>query len=227
MVTIAAPREDEPASRSHEAMRGVYDTRRTAALSGVPERTLRYWAANGFYRPSISPEPRTRLWSWYDLIALRVIDWLRQPKDVDRLPRVSPSKIRQSLEELDRQGLSPADLHNLVAQSRDGDLFITVGERAVRVDSTRQMALPGVLPLVHPYRGGPDLLEPRPLLRIIPGKLHGEPHLVDTRIPSATIYALYQEGYELEKIAAMYPEVPREALEQSIDLESSLSQRAA
>src|SRR5688572_30799038 len=50
---------------------------------------------------------------------------------------------------------------------------------------TDKLASETCFTLVSPYLGqGPDLLDPRPLLRIIPGKLHGEPHVVDTRIPT-------------------------------------------
>lgn len=84
-----------------------------------------------------------------------------------------------------------------------------------------------MLDLVAPYHNGPDLLEPRPLLRIIPGKLQGEPHLLDTRIASATIYTLHNSGYGTEQISAMYPEASPHALRQAIDLEQSLVEQAA
>ena len=79
------------------------------------------------------------------------------------------------------------------------------------------------LAVIYPYKAGPDLLQPRPLLRIIPGKLHGEPHLVNTRISSATIYALHADGFSLAQIREMYPE----ALSQAVDLEESLQRHAA
>src|SRR5437588_5775058 len=98
-------------SASQEALRGVYNAWRTAALAGVPRRTLNYWAERGIYRPSISPEPRTRLWSWYDLLALRLIDWLRRPGNDDGLPRVSIARIRGALDDLEHRSLPFTDLH--------------------------------------------------------------------------------------------------------------------
>ena len=82
------------------------------------------------------------------------------------------------------------------------------------------------LAVIYPYKAGPDLLQPRPLLRIIPGKLHGEPHLVNTRISSATIYALHADGFSLAQIREMYPEADPEALSQAVDLEESLQRHA-
>lgn len=212
---------------SIEPGRGVYDARRAAALSGVPRSTLHYWARTGLYRPSVSPEPRVRLWSWADLLALRAIDWFRRSKGADQPPRVSIRRIRQALEQLDERQLSRQELYHIVAVSAAGDLYITVGEHPVRAEPGMQVAWEEFIPLVRPYSWGPDLLEPRPRLRIIPGKLHGEPHLAGTRIPSAAVYALYMNGYDIDQIHAMYPTASLEALIDAIDLERSLSERAA
>ena len=86
-----------------------------------------------------------------------------------------------------------------------------------------------VLNLVKQYLEGkgPELLERRPLLCIWPGKLHGEPHLVGTRIPSAAIFALQKSGYTLDQIQDMYPDAVPAALSQAIEFEQSLSKTAA
>jgi DNA-binding transcriptional MerR regulator/uncharacterized protein (DUF433 family) len=226
MATAESQHVPGTSRTSFDAMRGVYDARRAAALSGVPKRTLTWWAQKGYYRPSISPEPRPRLWSWYDLVALRTIDWLRQPKR-DGLKGVPIRRIREAIEEIDRRGLSRADLHNLVVQTKSGVPYLNIDQQLIRADGTGQFAMPDALAVVYPYKEGPDLLQPRPLLRIIPGKLHGEPHLLNTRISSATIYALHEDGFLLPQIHDMYPEADPEALTQAIDLEESLQPRAA
>jgi uncharacterized protein (DUF433 family)/DNA-binding transcriptional MerR regulator len=205
----------------------VYTARRAAALAGVPVSTLHYWARTGIYVPSISPAPRVRLWSWADLLALRAIDFFHRAKDPGEPKKVSIRRIREALSEIERRGLSREELSRLVALSRGGELFIRVGDEAVRADASAQSAMPDMLALVRPYGWGPDLLEPRPRLRIIPGKLHGEPHLLDTRIPSATIYALRTSGYTVEQILDFYPEARVDAVEEAIDLEDSLATRAA
>jgi uncharacterized protein (DUF433 family)/DNA-binding transcriptional MerR regulator len=220
----AQPAGDTP-NRSFDARRGVYDARRASALSGVPKRTLTWWAEKGYYLPSISPAPRPRLWSWYDLLALRTIDWLRKPgKDIRAVPF---QRIREALDEIDRRELSRADLHNLVVKTRDGVPFLKVDQQLVRADPSGQLGMRDVLLVVEPYKVGPDLLQPRPLVRIIPGKLHGEPHLLNTRISSATIYTLHAEGFPLDRIHAMYPEADPAALAQAVELEESLQVQAA
>jgi uncharacterized protein (DUF433 family)/DNA-binding transcriptional MerR regulator len=205
-----------------EPGRGVYDTPRAAALSGVPASTIHYWARTQLYTPSIAPGPRTRLWSWADLLALRAIDWFR--KGDDARAKAGVPAIRQALKQLEHVGYSREDLSHILAVSgADGKLYLRLPGRDVRARPGGQQTLPDVLNLVAPYKGAPDLLRPRPLLRIIPGKLHGEPHIVDTRIPSLTVSALDRAGYDLAQIRAMYPDASPEALGEAIEFERSLT----
>lgn len=70
---------------------------------------------------------------------------------------------------------------------------------------------------------GPDLIRPRSRLRIIPGKVSGEPHLENSRITTRAIAALYQRMGDAASAAALYPEVACETVEQAIDLEHDLA----
>jgi uncharacterized protein (DUF433 family)/DNA-binding transcriptional MerR regulator len=232
----------ERAGLRFEAGRGVYDAKRAAALAGVPRRTLSEWARNGLYPASVAPNPYTRLWSWSDLLALRAIDWLRRAKP-EGPPRVTVQKIRKALLDLDLAQTPREQLHNVVV-TEGGELFwrlpfegeylrvfqATPVESAVRAGPGHQMVLPYALNLVAPYVGqkgrGPDLLTPRTLLRIIPGKLHGAPHVAGTRIPTAVLFTLAQQGYGVDDILEMYPDASREAVDQAIELEGSLQQAA-
>jgi DNA-binding transcriptional MerR regulator len=53
---------------------GAYTADRAAALSGVPRSTVHYWASHDILTPSVSSQ-RVKLWSFADLLALRVIYW--------------------------------------------------------------------------------------------------------------------------------------------------------
>lgn len=209
--------------RAIDPDRGIYRARRAAALAGIPLRTLHYWAHTGFFRPSVSPDPRDYLWSWGDLLALRAIDWLRRSKDEPELPRASLQAIRAALSELEQDGLPRHKLRELAIGVDGSPFFHDPDGPTVRADASRQEAIPGALNLVSAYDDrGPDLLQPRPLLRILPGKLHGEPHVVHTRIPTAALYELHREGYSRDQIRRMYPDVSDDALTQAIELEQSL-----
>lgn len=205
--------------------RGLYDAPRAAALSGVPETTLHYWARKGIYVPSISPEPRIRYWSWMDLLALRMIHWLRH--DDGDTKAVPMSKVRDALDVLRDLNIPRQLFHRVVVGRLGNDVYVKVGDSVFRADTSRQGLMLTTVNLIEPYGSGPDLLEPRPQIRIIPGKLHGEPHILGTRIATATIYALHEDGYSSGDIREMYPEANPHALEQAIDLELSLLPHAA
>ncbi len=54
---------------------------------------------------------------------------------------------------------------------------------------------------------GPDLIRPRPHLRILPGKVSGEPHLHHSRTTTLTVMSLVDRCGDVDKVAALYPEL--------------------
>lgn len=127
------------------------------------------------------------------------------------------------MEQLTERGISRERLTEVLTASPAGDLYLQLAEGlTVRAAPGQQTVLPDLLVFVPPYAGALDLLRPRPLLPIIPGKLHGEPHVVDTRFASATLDALEVGGYTTRQIRRMYPDVSSDALDQALDLERSL-----
>lgn len=77
---------------------------------------------------------------------------------------------------------------------------------------------------------GPDLREPKPLLRIVPAKVSGAPHLLHTRLPSETIAAMARDGVSVSSIQRFYPFADESAIEQAIAFEDEMAlnlQRAA
>jgi uncharacterized protein (DUF433 family)/DNA-binding transcriptional MerR regulator len=202
---------------------GVYDAVRAAALSGVPLTTLHYWARHGIYRPSVAAGPHTRFWSWGDLLALRAIAWFRARESPGQPRRTSMRQVREMLKALEAGGIPRDQLYRVVAMTEAGQLVIRLDDAGtITADDCRQGLMDGFLPLVQPFGTGPDLYRPRPLLRIIPGKLHGEPHLVGTRIASAVVFEFARMGYPLSDIQDFYPDADPAALQQAIEFEQSL-----
>ena len=102
---------------------GAYAADRASALSGVPKSTIHYWARTELLVPSVS-RSKVKLWSYADLMGLRIIYWLRQQKtDVAgaEVPATSMRAIRRALRHLAAPGaahragtpvgLSPRDAH--------------------------------------------------------------------------------------------------------------------
>jgi uncharacterized protein (DUF433 family) len=216
--------------------RGAYTAHRAAALSGVPLSTVRWWARHDILVPSVS-QTRVMLWSYADLMQLRIIHWLRQPKvgeDERQIPASTMNAVR-----LARAKLASLDL----------DLWTEDGGPSVRVDhrgkvwlatepsleriEDNQRALGGrgkddtILEVLEPFATstgrGPHLVCPRPQLRIVPGKLGGAPHIERTRVESQAIAALTTSGLPTAKVYELYPDIEYPAIDQAIDLEQQLA----
>lgn len=84
------------------------------------------------------------------------------------------------------------------------------------------------LDLIEPFESrdgirGPNLVAPRPLLRIVPGKLGGAPHLLGTRLQTEALAALHRQGMTREGVYQLYPRFDPFAIGQALDLENQLA----
>lgn len=211
------------------AFDGCYEARRAAALSGVPQSTVYDWARKGIVMPSISPE-REKLWSYADLMALRIVSWLRHPKGPvkDQRPASAMRAVRSALDQLDERHLDLWDgrtARSPLFVDRAGEIIIVSDDAAS--DVSGQGVYSQCLDILGPFEGsdggrGPDLRRPREHLRIVPGKCAGEPHLDGSRLTTPTIAALAARGYALDDLARLYPDESRESIAEAIDLETAL-----
>ncbi len=216
------------------ALEGCYEAPRAAALSGVPVSTVYYWARTGVFVPSVSPAKPKR-WSYADLIGLRIVYWLRHPKSIESEPvPASPmNDVRRALAELDDLGLDIWSSgfegpHTPLRVDRSGKVYVDTGPM---VETTyREGVLEDTLDLLGPFEvdggRGPDLVQPRPHLRIVPGKVSGEPHLERSRITTQAVWALYHRFGNLDKVVSFYPGVDSAAISEAIDLEQQLQPAA-
>jgi uncharacterized protein (DUF433 family) len=210
---------------------GCYPAPRAAALSGVPASTVYDWARKGIVTPSVSSE-REKLWSYADLMTLRVVAWFRTPKREGQIPETPMAQVRAAIAELSKRKIDLWDDSreppSALFVERSGKIVIRTGVEATSLGG--QTRITDVLDLLAPFGSGqtvgPDLRRPRPLLRIVPGKCSGEPHVQATRLTSLTLAALFVRGYDLDGVAALYPEAPRDALLQACDLERHLTSAA-
>ena len=209
---------------------GAYTADRAAALSGVPRSTIHWWARNEILVPDVS-STKVKLWSYADLMSLRVIYWLRQRKTTERggdIPRTSMPAVRRAL-----KALRALDLP--LWQAEGPTLFVDgAGRIYVKKPQEDPQTLDGqladgeLLDLVAPFTTaegtrGPDLVKPRPELRIVPGKISGSPHVVHTRLETRALAALTVDGFQVDGIQRLYPYVTTTQIEQALDLERQLA----
>jgi uncharacterized protein (DUF433 family) len=211
-------------------LRGAYTAERAAALSGVPMRTVHDWARKEILVPSISPT-RIKLWSYSDLMGLRTIYWLRRTKQTDSgsdIPATSMAAVRRARAELRALDL---DLWNedggpSVRVDAAGKVVIVSGGRA---EAERQQVMADTLDLIAPFQTteglrGPDLIAPRPRLRIVPGKLGGSPHVQRSRVETRALAALVGRGMSRGNVVQLYPALDPGAINEAIELEEQLAQ---
>jgi hypothetical protein len=116
----------------------AYTADRAAALAGVLLSTLHYWSRSGIWVPSVS-STRVKRWSYSDLLALRLIDWLRRDKPDLKLPKTSMAKIRSALAAVEKLGDRLRQHHVRVWVEPVGGLVVDV-EVEVFVPLSRGLA---------------------------------------------------------------------------------------
>lgn len=211
---------------------GCYEAARAAALAGVPLSTVYDWARKDIIAPSISDE-KPKLWSYADLMALRIVYWLRHPKGAGatEIPATTMSQVRNALEVLREIG---ADLWAVDDQGHSSPVVV---DRRGRIHLDHEAATTtlrgqallsadyidplGPFDIEHDW--GPDLRRPKPHLRIVPGKLSGEPHLLHSRLTTQAVAALADRGYTAEDIHRLYPTEDLQALNEAVELELQLA----
>jgi uncharacterized protein (DUF433 family) len=212
---------------------GSYAAERAASLAGIPRSTLYYWARTGLVEPSVSFQ-KVKRWSYADLLILRLVDWLRKDKpqeeDVDVLPRPSMAQIRTELWRAADLGERLMDTGFTVEVDPAGRLHFGHGqEKWIELGGGRRQYEAGALDLVRPFELhvgiiGPDLIQPGATLRMIPGKLSGEPHVEETRIQTQAIGALDVRGLDPDSIIELYPDLGVENVSAAITLERRLAE---
>jgi uncharacterized protein (DUF433 family) len=209
---------------------GAYTAERAAALSGVPKSTIHWWARHDILVPQVS-STKVKLWSYADLMSLRVIYWLRRKKATEKgteIPRSSMGAVRRALKSL-------KELDVPVWHTKGPTLFVDEAGKiymkppAGLQDVEGQMEHDEFLNLVAPFSTaegtrGPDLIRPRPELRIVPGRISGSPHIVDTRLETRALAALKTDGFDLGAIHKLYPYVTSEQIAEALDLEAQLAE---
>lgn len=173
-------------------------------------------------------------WSYSDLLAMRLLGWLRRAKADSEIRATPMAKIRDALGNVESLGAHLADDHVQVKVDLDGQLIVRVGEEVfvpVGRKIAQLLASTEGIDLIAPFEfsGGeqaPDLARPRPTLRIIPGMLAGEPHVSETRISTMSIAALDERGLPVDQILRLYPDISTANVEEAISLERQIKRAA-
>jgi DNA-binding transcriptional MerR regulator len=179
-------------------------------LSGLTKAQLRYWDRTGFFQPKYADENRrfvfSRLYSFKDLVALRVLGLLRNKHSV---PLQHLRKVAEKLSHLADDRWTGTTLYvlnrkvvfhepgtDLPREVLSGQYVIGITMKAIISAAAKDI----------------DKLHRRDPKKI--GTVERSPHINrnhwvigGTRIPTATIRRFKEAGYTIEKILREYPDL--------------------
>lgn len=212
-------------------VRGRYNADRAAQLSGVPRSTIYDWRRKKILLPDYA-HADPAIWSYRDLVLLRLLAWLRQGGMERPLAAAKTKHVRDQLS----AGVQIRQIH---ATSHD---VVLLGENADdEIDDDRQNLLPSsdfysllasfdLHEPIDELRGtkdgsswAPHLVTPSRHSSISPWVLAGDPCVRNSRIPTAAIFALSTERQlPSEAIVDLYPGLTVEQVDDVTELEQRL-----
>jgi len=196
-----------------EQVSPAWTTEQVLRITGVSKRRLGYWLDRGIVTAEIDEargRGRVRLWSFSNLVEVKVALWLRD--------RVSLQLIGRIVERLRTAGLDRplAELRFAVVDTgkvrRPNDVMVQQSDGTWETPIDRQIVMEIVLPLRRFEEELREASERDRVRRRQPGKverrrgkLGSAEVLAGTRIPVETIRRLSEAGWTTERIIENYP----------------------
>lgn len=193
-------------------------------LTGVSKRQLRYWDRDAFFTPSIAYEdrrrPYSRLYSFRDVVALKVINALRNDAGV---PLKHLRQVKEKLLHLGEDLWSQTTLYVLNKRV----VFVNPETEAMEEIVTGQ----GVLQIPLQVVAGNMRAAVRSLRERDPGSIgkierkrnivHNQTVIAGTRIPVRSVKAFADAGYSLEQIKKEYPTLTDDDIQAAINFDNA------
>lgn len=202
----------------------LFTVDQAARLTGVSRRQLGSWDRDGFFSPSISDGERgayTRLYSFKDLLSLKVLNQLRNDT------RVSMDHLREVKNDLAHLGENmwvKSTLYLLgknVVIERDDETRHEAGTGQEVFQIPLKVIVGGMRERIREMnkRGGDEVGQ----IERTRGIVGNKPVIAGTRIPVSTIKEFSDAGFSVEQILKEYPSLERKDVEAAIAFEDKRS----
>lgn len=208
-------------SRSESIVRG-FGEEHVSRLTGLPVGQLRAWDRRGLFSPHFAYEdrrtPYSRVYSFRDVVGLRTIAVLRQRH------RVTLAGLERTARALQAKGYRHwADVTLSVV---NGQVHFRIpGSDVVEGVVDGQLAMLPIIEVIHDVEGRVRDLFERP-----PGQ-YGEveqrrhvmrhaPVVAGTRIPTAAVRRLHEDGYPVAGILEEYPSLTEQDVRAALEFEA-------
>jgi uncharacterized protein (DUF433 family) len=201
----------------------AFTAEHVARLTGLSERQLRYWDETGFFVPTLLHDHRQRtfgrIYSFRDVVGLRVIAILRKKVPLQELRRVGEwlhhhehdtpwSSLRLALAGRQVVFFEPSTGRPVVPRG--------IGQYVMEVD---------LEPIANEMRGESAKLRERSseqLGQIVRNRyvVHNAYVISGTRIPTKAIWRFHSEGYSCQEIIREYPRLTADDVRAAIEFET-------
>ena len=196
---------------------GVFTSDQVMRLTGVSRRKLDYWIRRGVITPEIDQAKgrgRVRLFSFPNLVELRVALWLRDVVSLQLIRKI----VLKLREEGRKRPLAEVRVGLIEERDRGKRREVVIMPESGKWESWRTKQL--VMEIMVPLKAFASELEDaaardrarrRRVGRIEQrrGVLGSAPVLAGTRVPTRAIWSLHQAGYDDDRILENYPGLQR------------------
>ncbi|HEY6056244.1 MAG TPA: DUF433 domain-containing protein [Gaiellaceae bacterium] len=203
----------------------AFTAEHVARLTGLSQRQLRYWDTTGFFAPTLLHDHRQRtfgrIYSFRDVVGLRVIAILRKKVPLQELRRVG-----KWLREHEREHDTPWSSLRLALFGKEVVFFEPETGRPVVPRGRGQYLMQVELePIANEMRSEAAKLRERradQLGRIVRNRyvVHNAHVLSGTRIPTSAIWSFHSAGYSVDAIIAEYPRLTPDDVRAAIAFET-------
>ena len=197
---------------------------RSARVTGLSKRQLRYWAKTDFFKPSYVEDnprlPNSRFYSFKDMVALRTLERLRVKSNV---PLQHLRKVAEELSHLKDELWTATTLYVLDRRvvwanpEESGPLEIVSGQFVLEIPLQE---------VIEETRDSVAELRRRPSNSI--GKIRKQRSIVrnawsiaGTRIAVESIRRLHEDGYSVNRIIEEYPDLTPEDIDAALHHDES------
>lgn len=207
----------------------AFSAEQAERLTGLSSAQLREWDAAGFFQPSYAAEnrrsPYSRVYSFEDLVGLRVLSILRNTH------RVSLQHLKAVARKLADYAPQPWSELTLYVLNKEVH-FRNPSDGLVQGAVSGQLAVPvPISSVVEDVKARAAKLRERDKDTV--GQVerhrfvvHNEAVVAGTRIPLSTVRSFADAGYSVEEILAEYPSLTREDVETALSTTAGLTRAA-
>lgn len=206
------------ANRREKNIVAAFTEEQAERLTGISVRQLRHWDRTGFFAPSLAyqdrSKPFSRLYSFRDLVSLKVLNALRNDAQVS-LPHLRT--VKEKLAHLGEDVWAKTTLYVLNKKVVFENPLTRAKEEIVTGQGVLQIPLRVVTGNMTEAINAMRQRDSHAVGKIEKRRgFGGHSVIAGTRIPVQAIKAFAEEGYTLEQIQKEYPTLTRDDIAAAI-----------